>query len=151
MSRHHPHIKTSFHPLATARHTPHFISSFAMMQTEEDTQSDTSSDYGAIRQRTPVDFDAHGDLRLLVRDERNPSNIDHFIVSSKAMSLACDSWKNMLSPNGPFKEAQKVEGMKEMTLPDNPRALKLLLDIAHLRFSQVHARSASKISQLCQS
>ncbi|KAH7062529.1 hypothetical protein B0J12DRAFT_736063 [Macrophomina phaseolina] len=113
-----------------------------MMQTEEDTRSDTSSDYGAIRQRTPVEFDAHGDLRLLVRDERNPSNIDHFIVSSKAMSFACDPWKSMFGPDGPYKEAQKVEGIKEMTLPDNPRALKLLLDIAHLRFSQV-SRSLS--------
>ncbi|KAL1643531.1 hypothetical protein SLS58_004891 [Diplodia intermedia] len=79
-------------------------------------------------------FDDDGDLRILVYDE-DVQKV--FVASSKAMSFVCNPWKRMLA--GDFKEAQAdPSGMKEISLPeDDPRALSILLNIAHLRFDNL--------------
>ncbi|KAL0257922.1 hypothetical protein SLS55_007090 [Diplodia seriata] len=79
-------------------------------------------------------FDDDGDLRILVYDE-DVQKV--FVASSKAMSFLCSPWKRMLA--GDFKEAQAdLSGMKEISLPeDDPRALSILLNIAHLRFDNL--------------
>ncbi|KAK8188431.1 uncharacterized protein BKA78DRAFT_355147 [Phyllosticta capitalensis] len=81
-------------------------------------------------------FDDNGDLRLILQD-RTSKEKEVFIVSSKAMSLACDAWNSML--NGSFRESQKpCSGHREIELPDDdPEALAIILNIAHLRFNSV--------------
>ncbi|KAK8173107.1 hypothetical protein BKA80DRAFT_264620 [Phyllosticta citrichinensis] len=54
------------------------------------------------------------------------------------MSLACHAWNSML--NGHFKESQPAtsDKQREVALPDdNPDALKILLNISHLRFDLI--------------
>ncbi|KAK8207565.1 hypothetical protein IWZ01DRAFT_370805 [Phyllosticta capitalensis] len=84
-------------------------------------------------------FDNKGDIRLIVVEppsEECPALWYTFIVSSKVMSLACDAWNTML--NGQFKEAQSTSGERKIDLPDDdPVALAILLNIAHLRFDLV--------------
>ncbi|KAK8232572.1 hypothetical protein HDK77DRAFT_498648 [Phyllosticta capitalensis] len=84
-------------------------------------------------------FDDTGDLRLILYkqlSEEAAPNVFIFIVSSKAMSMACGAWNSML--NGPFKEAQSTSGDWEIELPeDDPAALAVLLNIVHLRFDLV--------------
>lgn len=84
-----------------------------------------------------VYFDPHGDITLLVRD--HDQAIDkRFVVSSKAMTLACKAWNRMLAPDGHFKEAQSTNAMQEIPFPDdNAAALSILLNIAHLRFEKI--------------
>ncbi|KAL1624915.1 hypothetical protein SLS54_003639 [Diplodia seriata] len=79
-------------------------------------------------------FDCGGDLRILVYDE-DVQKV--FVASSTAMSFVCNPWKRMLA--GDFKEAQAdSSGMREISLPeDDPRALSILLNIAHLRFDNL--------------
>ncbi|KAL1643529.1 hypothetical protein SLS58_004889, partial [Diplodia intermedia] len=81
-------------------------------------------------------FDPQGDTRLLVKVDESDKV---FVVCAKAMCLACDAWKCMLSPDGFFKEAQPAaDGMREVELPeDDGNALAILLNIAHLRFDEV--------------
>lgn len=84
-------------------------------------------------------FDDKGDIRLVVTEppsEESSAKCYTFIVSSKVMSLACDAWNTML--NGQFIEAQSTSGQRKIGLPeDDPRALAILLNIAHLRFDLV--------------
>ncbi|KAK8188458.1 uncharacterized protein BKA78DRAFT_297987 [Phyllosticta capitalensis] len=84
-------------------------------------------------------FDDTGDLRLILykqTSEEAPPKIFMFIVSSKAMSMACTVWNSML--NGKFKEAQTTSGEREVELPDDdPTGLAILLRIAHLQFDLV--------------
>lgn len=79
-------------------------------------------------------FDDEGDVRISVHDEGVQKV---FIASSKAMSLFCNPWKRMFAGN--FKEAQVGEdGMKEVSLPeDDPNALTIMLNVAHLRFHKL--------------
>lgn len=81
-----------------------------------------------------VYFDDDGDVRIFIHDE---GVLKAFIASSKAMSLLCDPWKRMFAGN--FKEAQAGEdGMKEVSLrEDDPKALTILLNVAHLRFDKL--------------
>lgn len=83
-----------------------------------------------------VHFDPNGDVRLLVTDRSFlPAAKKSFVVSSKAMALACDAWGRMF--NGNFKEAQPVD-VREVPLPDDDAAsLLILLNIVHLRFKDV--------------
>lgn len=85
-----------------------------------------------------VYFDDEGDVRVVVHDEGVQKV---FITSSKAMSLFCDPWERMFAGN--FKEAQAGEdGTKEVSLPeDDPKALTILLNIAHLRFDKLPKQS----------
>ncbi|KAL1643532.1 hypothetical protein SLS58_004892 [Diplodia intermedia] len=87
-------------------------------------------------------FDLKGDTRLLVRNDAGVENV--FVCSAKAMTLVCDAWDRMLSPDGHFKEAREpAEGdePREVALPDDDAtALSILLDIAHLRFSLIPAK-----------
>ncbi|KAK0637570.1 hypothetical protein DIS24_g10694 [Lasiodiplodia hormozganensis] len=81
-----------------------------------------------------VYFDIDGDVRITVHDHNGPRI---FIACSKAMGFVCSPWKRML--DGAFREAQAGEGgMKEIWLPDDdPKALTILLNIAHLRFDKL--------------
>lgn len=79
-------------------------------------------------------FDRDGDTRLLLDADQEPRI---FVVSSKAMTLVCDSWNRMLSPNSHFKEARQGDG-REIFLPDDDSdGLEILLNIAHLHFDRV--------------
>ncbi|GME62712.1 hypothetical protein GTA08_BOTSDO02876 [Neofusicoccum parvum] len=89
------------------------------------------------KQCDPVYFDPHGDVCLLVQDESDKDKVGRFIVSSKALTFACEAWNRMLGPDGHFMEAQPIDGMREIPLSDNPSALAILLNIAHLRFKEV--------------
>ncbi|KAK8223667.1 hypothetical protein HDK90DRAFT_98885 [Phyllosticta capitalensis] len=81
-------------------------------------------------------LDDKGDIRLIVSNQAT-SETKVFIVSSKAMSMACDAWNAML--NGHFKESQPSgTGQREIELlDDDPEALGILLSIVHLRFNSV--------------
>ncbi|OJD38598.1 nuclear pore protein [Diplodia corticola] len=82
--------------------------------------------------------DPDGDMRLTA-PVRTPNLKQQkcFVVSSKAMRLACAPWRVMLAPDGPFLEAQKI-GQKELSFPDDDAApLTTLLHIAHLNFDKV--------------
>ncbi|KAF4534771.1 Nuclear pore protein [Lasiodiplodia theobromae] len=80
-------------------------------------------------------FDEDGDTRLsLTRCDPERT----YVVSSKAMSLVCSAWKSMLSRNNGFKEGTLVESNCAIPLPDDdPEALELLLNIAHMRFERI--------------
>lgn len=85
-----------------------------------------------------VYFDINGDTRLLAQDAFGLKRV--FIVSSKAMMFVCDAWNRMLAPDGHFKEAQVIDGKREISFPgDDANALSILLNIAHLRFDKVPA------------
>ena len=77
--------------------------------------------------------DSSGDLTLLVQAGGKRKT---FVVSSKAMCLASPVWHAMFDPKSHFKEANL--GNKEASLEDDdPEALLLLLNIAHLQFLKV--------------
>lgn len=83
--------------------------------------------------------DPEGDIRLTVplAIESGVEQQKCFIVSSKAMRLACDPWKKMLAPDSPFAEREKV-GQGELSLPEDDAApLAILLHIAHLNFDKI--------------
>ncbi|KAK7614887.1 hypothetical protein BKA81DRAFT_405238 [Phyllosticta paracitricarpa] len=89
-----------------------------------------------------IRFDNNGDLRLLVSERTVEGPVPKiFIVSSKAMSMACDAWNSML--NGSFRESQPPPSgeLREVELPnDDAAALKISLNIAHLHFDQIPSR-----------
>ncbi|KKY25679.1 putative nuclear pore protein [Diplodia seriata] len=82
--------------------------------------------------------DPEGDIRLTapltilgVKQQKT------FIVSSKAMRLACKAWNKMLAPDSPFLEAKEV-GHGKLSFPEDDAApLATLLHIAHLNFDKV--------------
>ncbi|KAI9726015.1 MAG: hypothetical protein M1834_009443 [Cirrosporium novae-zelandiae] len=90
-----------------------------------------------IKNFPTIEFDPYGDLKLVVYNYDGPSVL---VVSSKAMSLACDPWRVMLGPEAKFSEAQP-EHSKIIPLPeDDPVALSILLHIVHLQFDQVPSK-----------
>ncbi|KAL1386132.1 hypothetical protein HDK64DRAFT_254918 [Phyllosticta capitalensis] len=88
-----------------------------------------------------VTFDPKGDVQLIVREcEANGIFVTKaFLVSSKHMSTACGAWNAMF--NGSFRESQPTPTSttpREIPFPDDDAtSLRILLDIAHLRFRQV--------------
>ncbi|RFU33368.1 hypothetical protein B7463_g2946, partial [Scytalidium lignicola] len=85
-----------------------------------------------------VEIDPHGDVRLLVKDDKGNSKI--LIASSKVMSLVCQPWRAMLGPDSKFREAQ-VKHMETIPFPDDDaRAVEIMLYIAHLRFDKVPSK-----------
>ncbi|KAK8223642.1 hypothetical protein HDK90DRAFT_97554 [Phyllosticta capitalensis] len=107
-----------------------------MIDTEHIAQTEPESAEPEAVEPQITRFDNAGDLRLLVWDQTPEAVQRVFIVSSKAMSMACVAWNSML--NGSFKEAQPTSGEREVELPDDdPAALEVLLNIAHLRFDWV--------------
>lgn len=80
-------------------------------------------------------FDRNGDTRLLLDPENEPRV---FVVSYKAVSAVCDAWDRMLSPDGPFKEANQ-DGSVSLS-DDDPEGLTIILNIAHLHFNRVPHR-----------
>ncbi|KAK7539783.1 uncharacterized protein J3D65DRAFT_666469 [Phyllosticta citribraziliensis] len=81
-------------------------------------------------------FDPDGDIRLVVYDRSADAPIKKtFVVESKIMSRASDAWKAMLT--GGFMESRPEPG-REVELPeDDPLALEVLLNIAHMRYHLV--------------
>ncbi|KAK7539770.1 uncharacterized protein J3D65DRAFT_693463 [Phyllosticta citribraziliensis] len=98
---------------------------------------------GVARSADPeVVFDQRGDLRLEVKADiiGGVQYTKIFVVSSRAMSSACDAWYAML--NGPFRESQAAESSSatERVVPfpdDDAFSMAVLLNIAHLRFKEV--------------
>ncbi|KIW03324.1 uncharacterized protein PV09_05535 [Verruconis gallopava] len=83
-------------------------------------------------------FDRDGDVLLAVQPfQRNGSSLAQFQVSSKALSLGSPVFKAMFS--GKFMEnANSAAGLRAASLQDDdPEALMLLCNIAHLRFNMV--------------
>ena len=79
-------------------------------------------------------FDPDGDLKILAGTEKDR---EIFIVSSKAMSLACKPWKAMVGPDSKFIEGTSSADAAVPLPDDDIIALKILLNVAHLRFSLV--------------
>ncbi|KAK8159827.1 hypothetical protein IWX90DRAFT_311368 [Phyllosticta citrichinensis] len=98
---------------------------------------------GVARSAHPeVVFDQRGDLRLEVKADiiGGVQFTKIFVVSSRAMSSACDAWYAML--NGPFRESQAAESSSDTGrvipfLDDDASSMAILLNIAHLRFKEV--------------
>lgn len=130
----HRNSTISLHSISpTTKNTPH---SSKMIDTEHIAQTEPESAEPEAVEPQITRFDNAGDLRLLVWDQTPEAVQRVFIVSSKAMSMACVAWNSML--NGSFKEAQPTSGEREVELPDDdPAALEVLLNIAHLRFDWV--------------
>lgn len=94
---------------------------FATMQPS---RSETCDPEGDIRLTAPLTI-------LGVKQQKT------FLVSSKAMRLACDVWNKMLAPDSPFLEAKEV-GHGKLSFPEDDAApLAILLHIAHLNFDKV--------------
>lgn len=73
----------------------------------------------------------NGDLMLVVGEDFGPAH--RFRVSRDTMCMASPVWRAMLSRDGQFSEASQ----KEVTFGvDDPEALLLILQIAHLEFSE---------------
>ena len=97
-----------------------------------------------------------GDLKLLVdyENEDSESTLSKIIVvSSTVLCLASPVWRAMFDPQGHFMEA-KQSGSREVHLADDdPKALLILLDIAHLNFERVPSALSFdellKVSVLC--
>lgn len=81
-----------------------------------------------------VHFDEDGDTRLLL----TRCGHEHtYVVSSKVMSLVCSAWKSMLSLKNGFREAT-LGNNRVIPLPDDdPEALRIVLNIAHMHFDLI--------------
>ena len=75
-----------------------------------------------------------------------------FRVSRSNMCCACKPWKAMLKPSSLFREGA-LHTAEVSFEDDDPPALRILLDIAHLNFNQIPKRldfvTLLKISVLC--
>lgn len=93
--------------------------------------------------------DLSGDLTLLLENEGSSGIIaSTFLVSAKAMSLASPVWRTMLDPEGPWRKQSSSWGSLRL-MDDEPGALLILLDIAHLAFHEVPGTpSFEKLVQL---
>ncbi|KAK8188459.1 hypothetical protein IWZ00DRAFT_576839 [Phyllosticta capitalensis] len=107
------------------------------IEMEEEKTEPENAEPGEATEPKITRFDDNGDLRLIVSNKMRPRSSNIFLVSSKAMSMACDPWNSML--NGQFKESQpSSSGEREVELPDDhPNALAIPLHIAHLRFDLI--------------
>ncbi|KAL1615455.1 hypothetical protein SLS54_008986 [Diplodia seriata] len=107
--------------LATQRHFKDLKFNFATIPTS---LTETCDPEGDIRLTAPLTI-------LGVKQQKT------FIVSSKAMRLACKAWNKMLAPDSPFLEAKEV-GHGKLSFPEDDAApLATLLHIAHLNFDKV--------------
>ena len=82
-------------------------------------------------------FHPKGDVKLLIGpdDGMEDSGITHiYIVSSAVMSLVCEPWNALMDPDNRFAESRSGEFK---LLGDDPVALRILLQIAHLQFEKV--------------
>ena len=100
-----------------------------------------------------IHVDPSGDLRLIAEriNENTKAKVTRtFLVSTKALCLASPVWKTMFDPQGPWAR-QNNEGFK--MLEDDPNALLILLDAAHLNFdcvpSSVDEEILFQLSVLC--
>ena len=94
------------------------------------------------------------DLSIRVRD-RNDSECcskKNFHVSRAVMCLASPVWKAMLAPDRSFKEArpESSHGAVVDFSDDDPEALHLLLNIAHLNFHELpESLKYEELLQVC--
>lgn len=89
-------------------------------------------------------FDEDGDVALLLDQQPDESYKKRYVVSSKAMSLASPVWKAMF--NGKFREGAKSG---EVPLPDDdPWALEVMLNFAHLRFAAITEPTIAELVKL---
>ena len=90
-------------------------------------------------QHPTIHVDPSGDLNLIAEcpnPEEDEPVTKTFVVSAKVMCLASPVWKAMFDPSGPWaKRSSGTEGVK--MLEDDPDALLILLDAAHLNFDHV--------------
>lgn len=102
-----------------------------------------------------VCIDPSGSQKLVARHEdpeTKTTKVTEFMVSSPAMCLASPVWRKSLDPERPWaKHRSEKEGLQ--MLDDDPYALSILLDIAHLNFDRVPVslsfEQLLKISTLC--
>lgn len=87
---------------------------------------------------TTIHVDLSGDLDLLIEYEDAKTKatiIKTFVVSTKVLCLASPVWKTMFDPKGPWNIQPGEEGF---SMPeDDPNALLILLDAAHLNFDRI--------------
>jgi hypothetical protein len=83
-----------------------------------------------------IDFaGGRGDFKLIAKHDGSESALVSFLVSSSAMILACKPWARML--RGKFRNG-RAGSLKILDFTeDNHLALRILVDITHLRFSRV--------------
>ncbi|KAL1624894.1 hypothetical protein SLS54_003618 [Diplodia seriata] len=91
---------------------------------------------------TTTYFDPDGDLRILVY-QYCPTKEAEFIVSSKALTLACDGW------SWASRSPRKSDGLMQSDQEVNPDAFAILMAIAHFRFDMVpHRPSLDELYEL---
>ncbi|KAE9969229.1 hypothetical protein BLS_005448 [Venturia inaequalis] len=106
------------------------------------------ADDGEPLQPATKDVYRNGDLMLVVGEDFGPAH--RFRVSRDAMCMASSVWRAMLSRDGQFSEATQ----KEVTFPDdNPEAFYLILQVAHLQFTealkQMNIEDLVEVAILC--
>ena len=84
-----------------------------------------------MEEHSSIVLDPSGDVRLT-------TNTHDFVVSSKVMCLASPVWRAMFDPQGPWAKQSSSSGGSIYSLAeDDPDALLILLQIAHLQFSDL--------------
>ncbi|KAL1643554.1 hypothetical protein SLS58_004914 [Diplodia intermedia] len=90
----------------------------------------------------PIYFDPDGDLRILAY-QYCPTKEAEFIVSSKALTLACDGW------SWASRSPRESDGLMQSSQEVNPDAFAILMAIAHFRFDMVpHRPSLDELYEL---
>jgi len=90
-------------------------------------------------QSTTVNVDPSGDIRLIAECEdpkTKNTNPREFVVSTQVMCLASPVWGAMFSPTGHWAKQHHTEEAFQM-IEDEPNALLILLDIAHLNYDRI--------------
>ena len=84
--------------------------------------------------------DPRGDLKLLVESEdKKTKRTRIYVVSASVMCIASPVWCAMFDPEGRWAIASSNSKECFRMLEDDPDALLLLLDIAHLNFDRMPA------------
>ena len=87
----------------------------------------------------PIYVDPSGQLKLSLRHEDPRTKIttmSKFVVSPHAMCLASPVWKASLDTEGPWARQRSTDKGLQI-FDDDPEALLILLNIAHLQFLRV--------------
>ena len=86
-----------------------------------------------------IHLDPSGDLTLITEFEDSETETTFtrtYVASSQVLCLASPVWKVMFDPQGPWaRQSSNTEGFK--MYDDDPKALLILLDIAHLNFNRI--------------
>lgn len=106
---------------------------------EENAMSTAMENITTEDQPTTVDVDPEGDIRLIVEYEdakTKHTETREFLVSTQVMCLASTVWRTMFSPTSRWVKGDLDRDSFQL-FGDDPDALIILLDIAHLNFDRV--------------